>query len=75
MKTLFDIMDLSKMDKEQVIQLCEAFYELLKERNVTVTLQQPQPFITTPIPCMPTVNPQYPFGGTTTCHNSGELKS
>ncbi len=65
MKTLFDIMDLSKMDKEQVIQLCEAFYELLKERNVTVTLQQPNTFITAPIP----------FGGTTTCYNNGELKS
>lgn len=52
--TLLDIMELDKLDKAQLVQLCSALYELLKERNVTVNVQAapaPNPFTqATPLP-------------------------
>lgn len=38
---LSDIMELSKMNTEQLAQLCEALYSLLQHRDVTVHVQHP----------------------------------
>lgn len=37
---LMQLMELGKLDKGQLVQLCNALYVLLQERNVNVTVQQ-----------------------------------
>lgn len=62
MKQLYDLMELNKLDKDQLIQLCEALYALLGEQKVQVTLQPvPAPvFPLSPVPYYPpTTVPMY----------------
>ena len=66
---LQELMDLTSLDKSQLVSLCNALYELLNQRQAvapvfTFSPQQPLPFIP-----LGTYNPPPLYGGT----NVGEL--
>lgn len=71
-EALPDLMELNRMTRKQLVQLCTMLYELLKERTVTVNLNQPFPF-TNAVP-MPYTNPNpgWPLGPTITCNAAGQ---
>jgi hypothetical protein len=65
---LSEIMDLHGMSKDQLIGLCNALYEIAKQRSV-----QAPAFTWLPNPYVPPVMPQYPIwtlpqGGITVCN-------
>jgi hypothetical protein len=69
---LDEILDLSSIDKAQLVQLCNALYELLQQRPAvnpyfTFVPQQPLPYVPPVIPYVP----GFP-DGTTVCANNSE---
>ena len=74
MQKLEEIMELGKLDKDQLVQLCNALYALLEKREVQVQVlpaQQPFVFSTPYVPPMPSypTYPNLPTGGTTASTN------
>ncbi len=70
---LADTMELGKLEKDQLIQLCKALYELLQTRNVIqVQPAYPQPllFVPAPNPFVSPFTPSYPTWGTTSCEGT-----
>lgn len=56
---LLDVMQLNKLEKEQLIELCSALYELLQQRQTNFVVSSPVP-APTPVPVVYPTNP-YPF--------------
>lgn len=52
--------EMKKMTREQFAELAAMLYHLLQQREIQVTVQQPQPFIYTNPPFNPTVYPAIP---------------
>lgn len=71
MQKLEDIMELGKLDKDQLVQLCNALYALLENREVRVqVLPAPLPFVSNMPYVAPMPNyPSTPLGGITVCAN------
>lgn len=60
MLDLTDLMELSQLEKPQLIQLCNALYRLLQDTKQTVIV----PAVSAgadPVPAVPTGVPVYPF--------------
>lgn len=59
---LEEIMQLSMLSKEQLIQLCNALYKIVLEGGTKVEVINPQPFTTSYVPQIPYVpmNPPLP---------------
>jgi hypothetical protein len=68
MLVLSDVIELNKLEKEQLIQLCETLYTLLQCREVTVNVQS-TPFTFNPylpnltLPTYPSYQTPSPSGG------------
>ena len=62
---LSDFMQLNKMEKEQLVELCNALYELLQQRPA------PAPAFTfiPQLPSLPFIPNPMPLGGITICSN------
>lgn len=64
MRNLLNIMELDKMTKTQLVQLCEALYELLGERKAPVVFNFPAlPLMDPLIPNLPSWPNTVPFYG------------
>jgi hypothetical protein len=64
---LSDFMQLNKMEKEQLVELCNALYELLQQHQLT---QTPAFTFIPQAPYVPYVAPNpIPLGGITICNS------
>lgn len=72
---LHDFMELNKLEKEQLIQLCESLWALLQNKEVTINIQPPNVSAFTGVAPNPVLPFPYPNTLPTYVSNTGETKS